>query len=68
MQTFNGIDSQILESFSKLVRAQIEKNARLESGEEFTNFKDKKNITIGLIDGSLSETGLQRCKLFLTMF
>ncbi|MBF0980714.1 MAG: isocitrate/isopropylmalate dehydrogenase family protein [Clostridiales bacterium] len=51
MQTFNGIDSQILESFSKLVRAQIEKNARLESGEEFTNFKDKKNITIGLIDG-----------------
>ncbi|MGP1569955.1 MAG: isocitrate/isopropylmalate family dehydrogenase [Eubacteriales bacterium] len=51
MSNFNEIQPEILEAFSKLVSDQIQKNKRLEAGEEFTDFQHKENITIGLIDG-----------------
>lgn len=51
MKNFNTINPEILEAFSKLIHAQIRKNERLEQGEEFTNFKEKESIVIGLIDG-----------------
>lgn len=43
--------NEILTQFEKLVREQIERNKRLETGEEFTDFTKLDKITIGLIDG-----------------
>lgn len=51
MENLHEIQPELLEAFSDLVKSQIERNAKLEKGQSFTDYSTLSPITIGLIDG-----------------